>query len=254
MSFILMRVSLDSNVWEVVFRSDAPDCLLIRHALASKVIEGFICEAAFRIEAIRKADRSTYFAQPKMSVDCPGTIVIRDGKPYLHLFSIGPDDNQHPGLPAAQDKPLALALATGVRLMRAMAWMGLPAPPELRNPSIFVAETGDERKEREQRQLNGYAQITALGVGKAVFDAAGGWGAPRAKDHSEKAFQKACAEWADGELVAAHIGYRNDVLCTNDRAGATGSSVFDPDNRARLTRECGVQFATTVELAERLRL
>ena len=249
-----MRVSLDSNVWEVVFRSDTPECLVIRNALATKGLEGFICEAAFRIEAIRKKERSIYFAQPKFSVSCPGTFVTRGGKPHIHLFSIGPDDKQHPGLPAAQAKSLRSALATGVRLMRAIAWMGLPAPPELRDdPNIFVAETEDERKEREQRQLEGYARITALGIGKAAFDAAGGWGAPQVKKSSDKAFQKACAEWADGELVAAHIGYRNDALCTNDRAGGTGSSVFDPDSRARLTREFGVQFVTTAELAELLR-
>jgi hypothetical protein len=247
-----MRVSLDSNVWEVIFRSAASECLAIRNALATKQIEGFICEATFRIEAVRKSERLIYFAQPKMSVDCPGTMVTIGGKPHIHLFSIGPDDKQHPGLPAAQTNSLRLALAAGIRLMRAIAWMGLPAPPELRDPNIFTAETEDERKEREQRQLEGYARITALGVGKAAFDAAGGWGAPPSKRPSDKAFQKACAEWADGELVGAHIGYRNDVLCTNDQARATGSSVFDPDNRARLAREFGVQFLTTAQLAELL--
>lgn len=247
-----MRVSLDSNVWEAAFRSTAPECLAIRNALSTKEVEGFICEAAFRIEAIRKKERSVYFAQPKLSVSCPGTFVTIDGIPHIHLFSIGSDDKQHPGLPAAQVNSLRFALATGIRLMRAIAWMGLPAPPELRDPSIFAAETEDQRKEREQRQLEGYARITALGVGKAAFDAVGGWGTPPVKRATDKAFYKACAEWADGELVAAHIAYRNDVLCTNDQAGATGSSVFDAHNRARLTREFGVQFATTAELAELL--
>ncbi len=118
-----MRVSLDSNVWEVVFRSDAPECLVIRDALATKGLEGFICEAAFRIEAIRKKERSIYFAQPKLSVSCPGTFATIGGKPHIHLFSIGPDDKQHPGLPAAQANSLRFALATGVRLMRTIAWM-----------------------------------------------------------------------------------------------------------------------------------
>jgi hypothetical protein len=136
--------------------------------------------------------------------------------------------------------------------MRGIAWMGLPAPLELRDPNIFAAETEDERKERERRQSEGYAWINGLGVGKSAFDAAGGWGAARTGRPTDKAFQKACAEWADAELVAAHIGYRNDVLCTDDRARATRSSVFDPDNRARLTREFGVQFLTTAELAKLL--
>jgi hypothetical protein len=246
-----MRVSLDSNVWEEIFRSAAPEYLVIRNALAARGVDGFICEAAFRIEAIRKEERSSYFAQPKFSANGPGTVVTIDGKPHIH-FSIGPDDKQHPGLPAVQADSLRLAVGAGIRLMRAMAWMGLPAPLELCDPNIFAAETEDERKEREQRQLEGYARITALGVGKAAFDAAGGWEPPGIRRPTDKAFQKACAEWADGELVAAHIAYRNDALCTNDRARATGSSVFDPDNRTLLTREFGVRFLTTAELAELL--
>jgi hypothetical protein len=235
-----------------VFRSAAPEDLVVRNALAAKRVEGLISEAAFRIEAIRKKERSSYFAQPKLSMSCPGTVVTIDGKPHLHLFSIGPDDKQHPGLPAVQAASLRLALGAGIRLMRAMAWMGLPAPFELRDPSIFAVETEDERKEREQRQWEVYARITPLCVGKAAFDAAGGWGGHGIRRPNDRAFQKACAEWADGELVAAHIAYRNDVLCTNDRARATGSSVFDPDNRTRLTREFGVQFLMTAELAELL--
>ena len=111
-----MRVSLDSNVWEVVFRSDAPECLVIRNALVTKGLEGFICEAVFRIEAIRKKERSIYFAQPKFSVSCPGTFVTRDGKPHIHLFSMGPDDKQHPGLPAAQANSLRFASLPGYGL------------------------------------------------------------------------------------------------------------------------------------------
>jgi hypothetical protein len=46
-----------------VFRSAAPEDLVVRNALAAKRVEGFISEAAFRIEAIRKKERSSYFAQ-----------------------------------------------------------------------------------------------------------------------------------------------------------------------------------------------
>ena len=111
-----MRVSLDSNVWEAAFGSTAPECLAIRNALSTKEVEGFICEAAFRIEAIRKKERSVYFAQPKLSVSCPGTFVTIDGIPHIHLFSIGSDDKQHPGLPAAQVNSLRFALAPGYGL------------------------------------------------------------------------------------------------------------------------------------------
>ena len=92
----------------------------------------------------------------------------------------------------------------------------------------------------------------ARGVGKAAFDAAGGWDAQPDASFNEKIFAKACAEWADGELVANHIAYRNDVWCTNDLARAAGTSIFDPTNRAWLTAEFGVRFTTLEELTKEL--
>jgi len=244
-----MRITFDSNVWEKILNPADGACAFVREALANGRIEGFISEAAFRIEAIRKSQRPAYFSSPSMDVQFPGTIVMRDGKPQILLMSIGPDDKRHPGLPDVQAERLKSALATGVRLLRAMAWMGLPGPPEIRDPSVFVQETEDTRKEREQRQIDICARMETRGVGKAAFDAAGGWGAPSEGPFNEKKFRKACAEWADGELVAAHIAYRNDILCTEDQANAAiGASIFDPANRAWLTSEFGVQFGTLKEL------
>jgi hypothetical protein len=52
--------------------------------------------------------------------------------------------------------------------------------------------------------------------------------------------------------MGSHIAYRNDILCTEDQANATGASVFDPTSRAWLTEEFGVQFATLRELIEKV--
>ena len=103
--------------------------------------------------------------------------------------------------------------------MRGLAWMGLLAPPEIRDPSLFVTEAPDAKREREQAQLDASVLIDSRGVGRAAFDTAGGWSEPSDK------LPKACAEWADGELVSAHIAYRNDILCTNDRARSAGRSI-----------------------------
>jgi hypothetical protein len=184
-----------------------------------------------------------------MGVQFPLSTVIINGKPHLQIMSIGPDDERHPGLPEVQSNKLKSALTAGVRLMRGGAWMGLPSPVEIRDPALFV-QTNDP--DREQRQIDASARIEARGVGKAAFDAADGWNAQPGVSYNEKIFAKACAEWADGELVAAHIAYRNDVLCTNDLARAAGTSIFDPTNRAWLTAEFGVRFATLEELAEEL--
>jgi|ERR1700730_4642728 hypothetical protein len=94
-----MRVSFDSNTWEKVFDPVDRDWVPIRSAVSSGRITGFICEAAFRIEAIRKRERTAYFAEPAMDVQLPFSTVIINGKPYVQLMSFGPDDASHPGLP-----------------------------------------------------------------------------------------------------------------------------------------------------------
>ena len=112
-----MKVTFDSNVWETIFNPADHACSPIRAALASGRIEGFICEAAFRVEAVRKSERATYFAQPEMGMQVPGTIVEINGKPHICIASFGPDDQRHPGLPEIQAQKLRSALASGVRLL-----------------------------------------------------------------------------------------------------------------------------------------
>ncbi len=244
-----LQITFDSNSWEKIFDPVDHDWAPVRSVIASGRITGFICEAAFRIEAIRKRERAAYFAEPAMDVQFPFSTVIRDGKPYVQIMSIGPDDESHPGLPGVQSNKLKTALASGVRLMRGTAWLGLPSPVEIRDPALFV-QTNDPG--REERQIDASSRIEARGVGKAAFDAAGGWNAQACLPHNDKIFAKACAEWADGELVASHIAYRNDILCTNDQARAAGVSIFDSANRTWLAAEFGVRFATLEELLKLL--
>ena len=56
-----MRVSFDSNVWEPIFDPGDRRFVPIRAALTNRRVEGFICDAGFRIEAIRNRDRADYF-------------------------------------------------------------------------------------------------------------------------------------------------------------------------------------------------
>lgn len=241
-----IRVSFDSNAWERIFDPAVNELTPIRTALADGRLKGFICEASFRLEAIRKKDRVSYFAQPHFGCRQEG-IVMREGKPRLKM-SFGPTDAHHPGLPTIQARKLQNALGAGVRLMRGLNWMGLPAPKEIRDSTNFVSETIEERRDREGRQIEVFARIDARGVGKAAFSAAGGWNLLSTTPADEKQFRKACAEWADGELVCAHVAYHNDVLCTNDHAKGAGVSIFDQDNRGWLTIHYGVSIMTIDEL------
>jgi hypothetical protein len=246
---IQMRVSFDSNAWEEIFRSDADECIAIRDAISAGRFAGLICETAFRIEAVQKKDRAAYFAQPRVEVAFPGGIIHRDGKPHFHFMSIGPDYRQHPGLPGVQATRLRLALLAGIRLMRGLAWIGLPSTPEISDPRAFVQETESEAAERQQCQIAVSVNIWKLGVGKQAFDAAGGWQAIDQGQLHEKKFAKACAEWADGELAAAHVAYRSDFLCTADHGVAAGASIFNVSGRAWLASEYGVRFATLKDIA-----
>jgi hypothetical protein len=239
-----MRVSFDSNVWEKIFDPTDAAHAPVRAAIRSGRVQGFICEMAFRIEAVRKRSRPVYFAEPHADLAFHG-VVSRDGQPYLHL-SIGPNDAKHPGLPSVQADKLRCAFAAGVRVMRGLAWMGLPAPEEIRDAKLFASEAIEAAKERERRQIEAFRRINNRGVGKALFDAVGGWDASTTS--SEKKFNEACAEWADGELVSAHIAYGNDILCTNDRAKNARVSIFNENNRAWASNEFGVVFMTLDEL------
>jgi len=247
-----LRVTLDSNVWERIFDSIDPESRAIRSALIEKRVESFICESAFRIESIRKSERAAYFSKPSMNIHTPGNVVLIDGRPHIRIMSFGPDDSLHPGVPTVQAERLRLAVAAGLRVMRGMAWLGLPSPREALDPSMFVEETTTQRDERMQRQIAVDAEICSRGVGKALFDETGGWQGFNSSTCSEKKVARVCAEWADGELAAAHVAYANDILCTEDHGIGSRRSIFNAENRAWLTAKLGIRFSSVSELCEML--
>lgn len=244
-----MRVSLDTNAWETIFAEPDKGCGALRDAFCDGGIRGFICEAAFRIEAIKKVDRASYFAQPHMECVVGDQIEFIDGRPYLKM-SIGPKDARHPGVPDRQIVKLARAQKAGVKLMRTMNWLGLPCPTIIRDGNLYAAEPQGGRAECERRQNEVMNAITAKGVGRAAFEALKGWNLDGVDAVPEREFQKACAEWADAELVSAHIAYGNDVLCTNDCGRNAGRSIFDPEHRSWLAASYRVTFLTLDELTE----
>lgn len=244
-----MRVTFDSNAWEPVFDLSIGKYEAIRQSVRSGKLKGYICEIGFRIEAVRKKERRQYFAQPHFEMRFEGLRPSADGK-YAHFLSMGPRDEAHPGLPEKQAVKLGSALECGVKLLRAQAWMGLPAPPELRDPKVFAADIDSLLPDREGRQITIADRIEKLGVGKALFDEIGGWNLQPETEVEEKKFYKACAEWADSETVAAHIAYGNEFLCTNDFGLSGTQSIFSSQNRAWLKAEYDVRFITLDQLLE----
>jgi hypothetical protein len=112
------------------------------------------------------------------------------------------------------------------------------------------------------------AAIVARGLGRAQAielaksfserdGAAGEWwpqGLERTRNAAErKKARLAVNEWADGEALAAHAGYGNDLLCTDDSGGDLGDrSILHPSHRAWLSETHDVTFVNVPELAERL--
>lgn len=67
-------------------------------------------------------------------------------------------------------------------------------------------------------------------------------------DAFHSAFRKVMAEWADFDVVTGHYAYGYDILCTDDK-GRTSGAIFSSTDRARLSRDFGIQFMTLEELA-----
>ena len=71
---------------------------------------------------------------------------------------------------------------------------------------------------------------------------AAGAGSGAQQDEKRKA-REAINEWADGEAIAAHVAYGNDLFCTQDEAKGAGSqSVFSSVHRKWLENEYGIVF------------
>lgn len=57
-------------------------------------------------------------------------------------------------------------------------------------------------------------------------------------------FGAALSEVADAEMIACHVGYKNDVLVTQDHARHRNGFALGPDCRAALSENYGVIFKT----------
>lgn len=233
---------MDSNAWEAIFDEETQVLEPIRVAIKTGRLQGLMCETNFQIECIQKKDRPNFFSEPKMAT--PIRIEPQhDGRVRISM-TMGSDNSQHPGIPEAQSSKLECALAHGVRLMRGIAWLGLPSPFDRSDSELFFDETMQEKTQHDQCRADLAADFHDRQVGRFQFEEQGGWNGGAAG----KKFNRACAEWADAELVISHICYGNDVLCTNDRARGTGKSVFDLEHRKWLSSTYGTRFMTTIEL------
>jgi hypothetical protein len=263
-----VRITFDTNTLDRAARPARfpkdprqPEYLKVHQALHAGKIEGFFCDTLVTLEGIQNKDRGAVFgstdirSQRDDSEDDTGRHVVK-------LTLVVEQRRRQPLHPEAAARVQA-ALAIGMRVLGAPR-IGSPRIEDTNN-AIYVFEPDESLLAlRLEKFMEAARAIEARGIGAAQgislaqqFATRDGvtehWylSLQRASNiHEEKAVQRAVAEWADGDSIAAHIGYGRDLFCTEDQGNsAGGASIFDATNRAWLTSTFGVKFIGLSDLA-----
>ena len=243
-------------------RWDPAACQKVHDALKANHLRHSFAESLVALDAITRAQ--------KVDAIGSGRIVSSSEAigPQAIILSVGAQWKLEPMHPLFEER-LQRARELGMRALRGPVFIGvrLPMPDmgaDFYHPDASVQEItarGDKANhvdaELAKRGI-GRARAIRLGCEFSTRDGATGewWpqGLGRARNKTEKRkAREAINEWADGEAIAAHIAYGNDLFCTQDEAKSAGSqSVFSSDHRKWLAKEFGILFVTVAELAERL--
>jgi len=222
-----LRVTFDTNTLDPITQPELAgpmraDCRMIHEFLRAKRLQGFFCETVLTIEGWQKSPR------PRSDT------VAR----------------------------VRRALELGLRILSAPRPGSTPI--DVFDGELYAKDLNPlTRLERYEAIA---AAIEARGLGFArvlkVAPSRVGPGSPSDLASVDRASSpgdmtkvaRAVAEWADGDSVAAHYGYANDLFCTQDRAARAGRySVMHPAQRSWLHRVYNVEFVSIAELAARLR-
>jgi hypothetical protein len=220
-----VRVTFDTNTLDPITQPELAgplqaECMIIHESLNSKRVEGFFCETVLTVEGGQQSPRPDTVARVKRALEL-GLRVL--SAPRVGVAPSGVLDNEF----YAEDVD---------SLTRLQRYEVISAAIRARG--------------------SGFARVVKVGhLRSDGADPPGGlarleWARSRS-DVTKVA--RAIAEWADGESVAAHYGYANDLFCTEDRAAKAGRySVMHPAQRSWLHRVFGVEFVSVAELAARL--
>lgn len=262
-----MRITFDTNTFDKVYRPSVyakdpafSDMVDIHEALRRGDLHGFICDTALTLEGIGVDQRAAVFGGTVTNSSM--TQISED----TFSITIRPEQPDRRPVHPKQAERFREAFALGLRLLGAPR-IGTPRAEE----QFYAIEDTACLAERLDRFFDLAREIEGRGLGcrRAEILAAslagntptlGPWfqGLGKAKDiHETREVGRAIAEWADGDSVAAHYGYRNEFFCTLDagkgeeRRGAP--AILDANNRTWLTELYEVKFITIADLAEKLR-
>ncbi len=264
-----MRVTFDTNALEKAARPERcardplhPDYLKVHQAIIAGKISGFFSETIINLEGIQKADRSAVLGSTAMTHSEQIKEHPKTGDIVVAITCTVSDPLRKPLHPEVQAR-IRAARNLGLRLLKApRIGSQLINDPD---GTVFATEADNAALESRLRLYQlvlleldargvGFVQVKRL-AGKFATraNAQEPWfeSLKRARDvHEVNAVIRAVAEWADGDSVAAHIGYGIDYFCTGDEGKSSGAaSVFDVTNRAWLAATFGVRFITMTQLA-----
>lgn len=258
-----MNVTFDTNTFDKVVRPYAKDpenplFVKIHEAIKLRHIEGFICDSMITLEGIKADDRAKVFGSTLLA-----SKITSDGNSSKIQLDLKMEQPLRRPLHPKQAERFAAALDFGIKLIGAPR-IGMPRV-EAPNGDPYAVETEAALSVRLDRFHNIAEAIEQRGLGsipaQQLAKRFAGRNPPSnpwfkilgaSQDiHETREVARAVAEWADGDSIAAHYGYANDIFCTGDEAGSGHLSILDSVNRAWLSTY-GIRFATLQGLAAAL--
>lgn len=257
-----MKVTFDTNTFHKVTKPEvyAKDpytqaMATIHDMIKGGKVVGYISDTMITLEGVKRANRASVFGGSRVL----SQITHSGDTSYINMKLEQPDRQP---VHAKQKERFLDAFGLGMKLLGAPR-IGMPRAEEC----FYAQEDPTKLGDRLDRFGTILREIEGRGLGAARAKAiaarfssrgtfSGPWFLPlgAAKDiHEEQEVARAIAEWADGDSIAAHYAYQNDVFCTLDHALAEERrgepAIFAATNKAWLTSELGIKFATIVELA-----
>jgi len=260
-----MKIIFDSNIWQIVVKPDDykkdsayTDFLKIRQAIVDKIIEPYLSETIFTIEAIRKVERQDYFSSRKAKFQT--NFSIKDNSIVNMRITImsaqGINFNEHPKIKKYFDEAIKLNFKI-VRLPRIAGVINESIEPML----FHHQQTPEEWKRYSEKAGEVITRIENMGGGMTILENLGkqynfsDWrkGLKQMPETDRKKIAKAAAEWADADSVAISIGLGCHYFCTRDKAKNAGSkSILSKSNLEWLSKEYGFQTILPEELAYKI--
>lgn len=262
-----ISVMFDSNVYQYILKPE--DCpkdkysedkihqfKVINNALKSGVIKGFLSGVIYTIESINKAKRNSFFEDYKPKVSFTetetdlGIKISVNIQPAKSRIECGEWREKY--LPQIEN--LNVKIIPSSRISFPISSL----PKKL----LYSVENGDITEEQFHKFNNKRGEVS-----RDIESLGSGLGAMKSKitkefgeknpwyEYVNQLSQKECSkffsEWADGDAIAACIGFEIKYFCTEDNGGHGGNiSILSPENKNYLKNRYSINIVNLTELVE----